>query len=210
MKKLPIIAGASAILVAAAVYAAPAMQPAKADADGNGVITKTEAMAKADAIFAKMDVNGDGIVNAGDREAKVKQHFAEMDTDKNGSINEAEFVAAHTRMAEHRGDQPRIGMEQGSDSERGMGGHRGGKGHHSGMAMMKAADTNNDQAVSRAEFRAAAQIRFAKADTNNDGSISAEEHQTGRKMMRDAYRGHHGHDGPDGPDKAAPDAQAEG
>ena len=42
-------------------------------------------------------------------------------------------------------------------------------------------DTDNDQAVTQAEFRAAAEVRFSKADTNNDGSISADERKAQRK-----------------------------
>lgn len=49
-----------------------------------------------------------------------------------------------------------------------MGGGKGGFG-------MKMADANGDKTITKAEFRAAAEARFAKADTNGDGTISADE-----------------------------------
>jgi Ca2+-binding EF-hand superfamily protein len=189
MKKLPIIAAASALLLAAAVYAAPRDRISKTDTDGNGSVSKTEAMAAADARFAKMDANGDGNINASDREAKLKQRFAEMDGDKNGAISETEFVAGHARK--ERGDKA-MGSEWNRDGERGKhnGRHAGrGGGHGGGMKMLGLADTNNDQAVSKDEFRAAYAANFAKADSNNDGSISTDERKAMRKMMRGDRRG---------------------
>jgi hypothetical protein len=197
MKKYALIATTSALLLAAAVYAAPGEGRMKMDADGNGAITKSESQTRSDKMFAKLDINGDGILNEADRDAKVKQHFAEMDTDKNGSINEAEFIAAHKAMAKHRGGQPDGGMEEGTEGKnhkmRGGKGRGGGGGH--AMAMMRDADTNNDQAITREEFSAVSLNRFAKADTNNDGTISVEE----RKAMRGKHHGPHGNEDPNAP-----------
>jgi EF hand len=179
MKKRAIFSGASAILLAAAVYAAPGERISKTDTDGNGLVSKIEAMAAAEARFAKMDANSDGSINVTDREAKLKQRFAAMDADKNGAITEAEFVAGNERT--ERGD-----MAKGPDGERGKyGGRRGayGGGHGGGMKMLGVADTNNDKSVSREEFRAAYAANFAKADTNKDGSISSDERQAMRQMM---------------------------
>ncbi|MEP7350065.1 MAG: EF-hand domain-containing protein [Sphingorhabdus sp.] len=184
MKKSHIFAGVSALLLtSAAIYAAPDALKTKADidADGNGAISKTEAMAAADSHFAKMDANGDGTLNQTDRAEMIKKHFAEMDADKNGSINEAEFVASHQARADKHGDKMG-GDRMGRDKHDGA--HRMGGGGKGGMHMMKMADANNDQAVSKAEFRAAAEARFAKADTNKDGSISAAEHKAQRETMR--------------------------
>jgi Ca2+-binding EF-hand superfamily protein len=175
MKKLPIFASASAVLLAAAVYAAPGDRISKTDADGNGSVSKTEAMAASDARFAKMDANGDGAINVTDREAKLKQRFAEMDSDKNGAITQTEFVAGHAR-------KERGGLAMGPDGERGKRGSGRG-GHGGGMKMLGLADTNKDQSISREEFRAAYAANFAKADTNNDGAISSEERQAMRQMM---------------------------
>jgi Ca2+-binding EF-hand superfamily protein len=185
MKKLPIIAAASALLLAAAVYAAPGDRISKTDTDGNGSVSKTEAMAAADARFAKMDANGDGNINVSDREAKLKQRFAEMDGDKNGAITEAEFVAGHARKA--RGDKAK-GSDANREGERSKhNGRHAGRG--GGMKMLGLADTNNDQVVSKDEFRAAYAANFVKADSNKDGSISTDERKAMRKMMRGEHRG---------------------
>ncbi len=171
MKKLSIIASASALLFAAAVYAAPGDRMAKTDSDGNGLVSKTEAMAAADARFARMDANGDGTINPADRAAKLKERFAEMDADKNGAINEAEFVAGHER-------KERGGMAMRQGGERGKYGRGGG-----GMKMLAMADANKDQAISAQEFRTAYAANFDKADANKDGSISKEERRSMRQMM---------------------------
>jgi hypothetical protein len=184
MNKTKIFSGLLAVsLASAALYAAPVM---KADANGDKAVTKTEALAAADAHFAKMDANADGKLDAADKVAMVKKHFAEMDADKNGSINEAEFVAAHAAREANRDERREMHMGQGGpdDMERGgPGGHKGRHGgkHSGAMKMMAMADTNGDKAVTKAEFRTAAEARFAKADTNGDGTISADERTAGRK-----------------------------
>ena len=174
MKKLPLIAGASALLLAAAVYAAPAVIGGKTDADGNGMVSKSEAMAAADSRFAKLDVNGDGVVNATDKDAKLKLRFAEMDTDKNGALTQAEFVANFANKSRDRN------MAKNGEGE---GRRHGGRGGH-GMKMLQNADTNGDQAVTRDEFRAAFNANFTKADSNGDGSLSDAERQAMRKQLR--------------------------
>ena len=175
MTKTKILAGLLAIsATSAALYAAPGM---KADANGDKTVTRTEAIAAADARFAKMDANADGVLNEADKIAKVKMRFAEMDADKNGAVNEAEFIAAHEARADKREDRREKRMGQGR-AEGKMGRHAGR--HGGGMKMMAMADTNGDKSVSSAEFRAAAEARFARADANSDGTITAEERKAQR------------------------------
>ena len=182
MNKTKIIAGLIALsATSAALYAAPGM---KADANGDKSVTKTEALAAADARFAKMDTNGDGTLNAADKTAMVKKHFAAMDADKNGAISEAEFIAAHEARAEKREDRREKRMGRG-EHEGKMGRH-GGR-HGGSMKMVAMADTNGDKAVTQAEFRAAAEARFAKADANGDGTITAEERKAQRGKWRDRH-----------------------
>jgi Ca2+-binding EF-hand superfamily protein len=175
MNKLSIYAGLMVLSVtsAAALHAAPV----KADADGNRVITKSEAMASADARFAKIDVNGDGTLNAADRTAMVAKLFVIMDTDKNGAISQSEFMAAHEAGVERRADRRerrmvRIGASMREERQRDR---------LRAIAMMARADTNGDKSVTQAEYRAAIDARFSKADANQDGDISIEERQAARK-----------------------------
>ena len=56
----------------------------------------------------------------------------------------------------------------------------------------RANNTNGDQAISRAEFDAAVQARFAKLDSDGNGALSAEEreaHKAERRAERQAKRG---------------------
>ena len=169
----------AASLTSAALYAAPG---AMRDADGNGAVTKAEAMAAADARFAKMDANNDGTLNEADKAAMIASRFAAMDADKNGSLSQAEFIAAHEARADKRENRRETRMERGGPE--GKMGRHGGR-HGGGMKMLVRADTEGDKAVSKAEFRAAAEARFGKADTNNDGTISADERKAGRGKWRD-------------------------
>lgn len=188
MRKLPLIGAISIVALATAAFAAPVATPSKMDADGNGTVSKVEAMAAADAKFAKMDANSDGTLNAADREAKIKVHFQEMDADKNGAISEVEFIAAHKDRMENRADKL---AKRGGEGHRGArhGGGHGGMGRGGdGMGLMKGADANNDLAVTKAEFRTAAEARFTKSDVNKDGALSADEQKAGR-MGKRGYRG---------------------
>ncbi len=169
MNKTRILGGLLAVsLTSAALYAAPGMTDA--------AVTKADAMAKADKMFARMDANNDGALNQADRAAKMKQRFAKLDADSNGSVNEAEFVAAHEARMDKRADRREM------RGERKGGGHKGHRmgGRGGGLKMLAMADTNGDKSVTKAEFQTAAEARFAKADTNNDGTISADERKAQR------------------------------
>jgi hypothetical protein len=74
----------------------------------------------------------------------------------------------------------------------------GGRGGEGRMAMARAADTNNDNAIDRAEFLAAADGRFQRADANNDGTISNAERQAMRER-RQERRERRGEDRPAAP-----------
>lgn len=169
-----------ATVAAAVAFAAPG-QMGKADTNGDGALSKAEVTAMANDRFAKMDANSDGQIDAADREARQKARFGEMDADKNGSISEAEFTAAHASrmemLAERREGRMRMG-----DGHHGRG-HRGG-----GMMMLKMADANNDQSITKAEMMAAVDAHFAKADADKDGQISRAEGAAVKKAMRDRMK----------------------
>lgn len=171
-----LLIGLSAIALAATGGAALAHNHGggmKADADGNGVVTRAEAEASAKKMFARMDADGNGMLTAADREARMAarraEMFASMDTDRNGQISRDEFMA---HRHEGKGD--------------GKGGHKMGmRGHGYGKMMTGMADANKDGSITQAEFVAAALARFDKADANKDGQVTAEE----RKAMYEQMRG---------------------
>lgn len=205
--------GAAAIALAAGGVAiaqtnSAGNRPPAADANNDGNVTRAEAQAAATARFARMDANSDGRLTPEDRTAaRARRHgemFTTMDSDRNGSISRTEWDAHHAQMAQNRAARAEDRGDDDAGEHRGRGhgrhgmrhgGRGGGEGREGrGMGMARAADTNNDNAVDRTEFLAAATTRFQRADTNNDGTISAAEHQAQRERMRE--RRGRGADGP--------------
>ncbi|MFD1788731.1 EF-hand domain-containing protein [Sphingomonas floccifaciens] len=130
-----------------------APKPAKADANGDGQITRAEFLARAEASFARQDTNRDGILTHDERRAgkPPKRAAAAM----GGPYAPAQEMTA-----------PR--------PEGVMPGRRGGgvRGPGDGLARL---DTDGDGRVTRAEFDTGSQARFDRMDTNRDGTIDATE-----------------------------------
>jgi len=176
---------ASTFIGGAALMAAPGGRGMKADANQDGVITKAESLNAAETRFAKMDANGDGVLDRSDREARAQQKFAKMDSNGDGSISESEFLAAQKARMERREDRLANRSERGG--KKGKRGGRKGKGKLA--RLLKNADSNGDNAISKEEFIAATQARFAKMDANADGQITKEERRAARKNMREKFKG---------------------
>ena len=175
MRKLHLSIGAAVLATAGLAVAAPAIAQAVAKPD----MTRAQVEAKAAERFARMDANGDGVLNAADREARRAKMFDRLDADNNGSISKAEFAARHAA----RGDGARAGHQGMEGGKRGgMKGHRGMMG--SRMALARMADTNNDNAISRAEFTAAALKHFDHADADNNGTVTQAERKAAHEKMR--------------------------
>lgn len=173
MTNLKIAMIASVVATAGLAIASPAMaQTAGARPD----MTRAQVETRAAERFAKMDVNSDGVLDAADRTARRAQAFDRLDTDRNGSISRAEFDARQSARAERRGQRAEGGQR--------MGGKRGGHHRAGRMGMAQRADTNGDQAISRAEFTAAALSHFDRADADKNGTVTQAERQTQRQAMR--------------------------
>ncbi len=149
----------------------------KADASGDGIVTKAEADAAREAMKAKF---------AEHHAERRSEHFAMLDADKNGQISKEEYSAPRKRGGE--------GKKGGHD-------RHGGKhmGHHGGgmvMAMrgewFERADADKDGRLTLAEAEAGPLAMFDKVDANKDGTISHEEHQAARAMMRSKWQEMHG------------------
>lgn len=172
MKTFAIGLTAAALVFGGAACAAPGTPQGKhsADADGNGVITRAEATAKANAMFTRLDVNKDGTLDKSDRvamrEMMKTRMFERLDANKDGSITKTEFLA-----------------ERDGHDASGRGG-RGGKPHgrHGGGRMM--AGMMKDGALTQPQFVAAALQRFDATDTNKDGQLTKDERQAAREQMK--------------------------
>lgn len=172
MRKFLGIAGLASLLLAGG-YAPAQPQPGwMGDANNDGNLTKAEAAAAAEARFARMDANNDGQLTKEDREAAMAkrqaERFAKMDANSDGSISRAEWDQAN---AERKAKWEARRASRGEEGRRG--GHWGK--HRDRMAMR--ADTNNDKALSKAEFLAAATHRFERADADKNGVVTAAERQ---------------------------------
>lgn len=181
MKKWTIGIAAVALAATGTAFAAQdGMRKGPGNADG--VMTSAESQARADAMFSRMDANKDGKIDETDREARRTERKAKMftmlDADGNGSISRDEFMS-HERPQ-------RMGR---NDTEDRKGRWAGKRGHRGGMmAMAKMADTNNDGALSKAEFEAAHAKRFAMMDGNSDGQVTKEERKAAREQMKAQWK----------------------
>ena len=174
------IIGLSLATIAAGSAYAVESQRGNPDRDGNGILTRAEAEAKASAMFARMDANKDGQIDATDRAARKAARFDAIDADKNGQISRAEFTAERPhRMKGHGAGMQ--GDELGGD-------HRMGGRRHRGHMMGAMADADKNGAITQAEFTAAAALRFDRTDANKDGQVTKEERQALRGQMRQQRR----------------------
>ena len=133
--------------------AALAVAPLVAFAQSNG--TTAPAAATPPSPFAhmlkKMDSDSDGKISSAEFQAAAAARFAAIDTQGTGKITAAQIAAAHGA------------------------GERGEK-----FADREVAKVGNDGTITKDQYLAAAQARFAKLDKNGDGYITADELPGGR------------------------------
>jgi EF hand len=191
MKKFVI--GGAALLVSVAAYAQVAPAPAPM---AQKVQTRAEVQAKVAEHFAQIDTNRDGIVTkaeadaaaqafrsqwaerSGDRrEERGERTFERLDSNRDGAISRGEWDAGKAQR------EQRI-AERGERGPRGAGFHRGGFGGH----MFAMADANHDGRVTLQEAQAAALKHFDMVDANHDGQITPEERMQMHQRMKAAPR----------------------
>jgi hypothetical protein len=189
MRKLTLSIGVAVLATAGVAVAAPAIAP-------KGDLTRAQVQATAAERFAKMDANSDGKLDSGDRAARRAKMFDRIDADHDGAISRDEFTAMHRggRGGEHAG---MAGMDHGQaagahrQGGHRMGGHRmGQRGGFGGarMGMAKAADANNDGAISQAEFTAGALKMFDAADADKNGTVTRAERASARDAMKAQWK----------------------
>ena len=171
---------AAKVQTRAEVQAKVAEHFAKVDTNRDGVITKAEADAAAQAFRGKWSERAkDRRDDRGDR------MFERLDSNRDGAVSRAEWDAgqAHReqRIASHDrdGDGRRDGHTQ--DGKHGMSGLSG--------HMFEMADANKDGRVTLQEAQAAALRHFDMADANHDGQITPDERRQMHERMRAEHRG---------------------
>lgn len=123
------------------------------DADHDARVSREEYLAGARKRFAKLDVNGDGVISA--QEAK----------------------AARAKAQERKAKSDVRRLAQGKP-QRAKG--KGGKPHGPYLSTL---DVDKDGRVSRKEFLARRERRFAEIDLNRDGVISREEAKSAKARL---------------------------
>jgi len=169
---------ASASFMAVALVASTAAQTAPAargDADGDGVVSRDEAMARADARFDRLDANKDGKLTPDEMQARRL-------------MGGAEPAASAPPPADGASPPPSPPGPGG----RGFGGR-----------MFARLDTNGDGVIDRDEYRAQAAQRFDRMDTNKDGKVDASERQAAREAMEQMRGRRSGGDMPPPPPASA-------
>ena len=191
------IGGVAAVALAASAgivvaQQAPAQDPvrqdrgmARADADGDGRISRAEFTAGRLDRLRAADANGDGTVTREEMQAvrevrkdeRADQHFARMDANGDGAVSRSEFDAARETRADRREERRAERGDRGP--RRAMrGGHRG---HRMGGDGMRG--ERGPVVIAEAEARMAE--GFARMDANGDGYVTAEERQGARQAMRE-------------------------
>lgn len=149
------------------------------DTDGDGTVTRADALAFASDRFARMDANGDGQITKDERraarQARRGERMARMDADGDGMISQAEMTAIAADRAARRfarldtdgdglvsvADAAQRGGRHGEDRRRQGERAAGGKRGPATQAMMEARilkrfdrlDTDGDGVVTRQDVR---------------------------------------------------------
>lgn len=183
------------LLAAQAAQPAPAVAPpprpplglVRADTNRDGVITRAEAQATADARFARFDTNRDGSVTPEER-----REFREAARQR--PITAAEFqqrAAARFARLDVNRDGVLSGDERGDRRGRRGPRHHGPRGHDGppppgpdGAAPPPPPPPG--MALTAAQFRTRALARFDRMDANRDGRIDAAEMAARRGQARQA------------------------
>ena len=173
--------------------------PMRADTNGDGVVSRSEFFAAAEARFKAKDANSDRVL-AGDEMQDRRGRFARLDTNNDGKLSFAEQAAGTTALfarldadgdgkltPEELGPGRKHGRRGGDRADLAQGPDRAaGPG---GGLMLARIDTNGDGKITREAMRAQADQRFDRLDANKDGVIDQAEMQAMMgKMRRGGWR----------------------
>ena len=190
------VAGGACLLQAASAaaqpaqpaVAAPAVQTLPGHADfispAGQPFHSPDALSGAEHWFEAVDANHDGRLTLAEFQTEADRFFEQLDVDHDGELGSDEIERYETHVA------PEVSVLSTGSDYTGGGGEgddaaksppypdRIGAGRYGYVDLPEpiiAMDTNFDRGVSRAEFRAAIEQRFALLDLNHDAVITRDE-----------------------------------
>ncbi len=151
---------------------------AKADADGDGALSRTEIQGamrqRMQERFTRADADGDGKLTAAEAGPRKWQHMSAADADADGAVTLAEYQAAlqSGKLAPPRRPNGQWG-ERGKRGKRGKGGDPGGR-------QFERFDANGDGRLQQSEVPEFVWQHLSVADADQDGAVTREEVQAAR------------------------------
>jgi len=152
-----------------------ARQMPRADRDGDGAVSRTEALAAAEARFRATDTDGNGVLSTPERDAMRARYQGQRpgrgDRAGRGGGDVATLAEALQRAGARfdRMDANRDGKIEASERRGRMAGARGPRGGGLVRAL------GPDGVLTRAEMVQRATARFDRLDTNRDGKLDRGE-----------------------------------
>src|SRR3954470_4506822 len=188
MKTLTLLSGAAMLAIAGIALAQNGPGPDRPGPEGD--VTRQQAIARADEMFARLDANRDGRVTPDElhavgehRRDDMRQHmFDRIDANHDGNISRDEFAAAHADRDGPGGPEGGPGMRMGPPPGGPEGQGSGGPGGH---GMHGAGMFGTQGFVTLEQMRARALERFDRGDANHDGILTAAERHEAHERMRD-------------------------
>lgn len=153
------------------LIAAIALAPTFAMAKDGPAPAAQDLRARAEARFSEADRNHDGKLSLAEmqdaQDQRLAEKFARLDANKDGGISQDEMRQAHEQRRDQR-QARRAGMQ-------------------AMRARLKVLDSNNDQALTRAEIgdrMPRLSENFDRIDGNRDGKLTRDEMRAARGQLR--------------------------
>lgn len=150
-----------------AALAVPVVAMAAADGD------KEKRFHKVD-MFERLDANKDGVITLDEMTARVTARFEKLDADKSGGVTLEEMTVRVKEVFEKMDANGDAAVSR-DEAEAFRQAKRDDHKARHGDRMLKILDADGDGTVSKEEFAAASDKRFAAADKDGDGVLSAAE-----------------------------------
>jgi len=194
--KTLIVSGLTVLLLGGVAFANP-----EADTDNNGVISKSEFLAHAQAKFDRADQNRDGYISRSEQDnarashsaERQAKHFDRFDANGDGVITKDEFASTAEAHKDGRRERRKEFREKRDSTDRQdrmerRKAFKERRAEHGGKDRWERVDINGDDLISAQEYMSGAEKMFEFLDADGDGQLSKGEGRK-RKKKRGFRRG---------------------